>query len=313
MKKTQHITTYKLYHPSISDDFKIVGMSDLHFSVKVSDAKMECLYERLLEMNPNYLLIAGDLIDSSAIEEIEKTRLLRWLEKLSHLCTICISIGNHEFYKYEKYRDTDGKKHKSKPYFNSNFFHKISNIPNIYVLNNDSYENDNFYVAGITLPYDYYKATPSYHGEHKEILMETLKSERKLLANLPKDKVKLAMIHSPIYLQDKDVKEELVEFDYLLAGHMHNGCVIPGLYEIWNTSYGLISPHKTPFPKNARNTLKTKEDKLIVNGALVTFQECTKYMQAFNVLFPMYLTELDFTNDKSYNTEVVYKKTRYRR
>ncbi len=313
MKKMQHITTYQLYRSSINNDIKIVSISDLHFSTKVSDCKLQCLYERILKINPKYLFIAGDLIDSSVVEEEEKVRLLHWLERLSRICTICISIGNHEFYKYENYIDESGQKRKTRFYFNNEIFEEISNISNVYVLNNDVYEDDSLYVAGITLPYDYYKKISAHRGENKELLMETLASQRSLLSDLPKNKVKFALIHSPVYLQDEDVKKELLEFDYLIAGHMHNGCVVPGLYEIWRSSRGIISPYKTPLPNNARTNLKTTEDKLIVNGACVTFQKCTGWLQAFNILFPIYMTELVITNDSKYDTSYVYKKSRYHR
>lgn len=72
--------------------------------------------------------------------------------------------------------------------------------------------------------------------------------------------------HSPIYLTDIEFENELEKFDYYISGHMHNGSVPSGLYELWPYNRGLISPNKEFFPKNERNTLINKEDKLIING-----------------------------------------------
>lgn len=313
MKKLQHTITYKLYHPSVKQKFKVASISDLHFSKYVKDKKLNFLFFTLNKITPDYILIVGDLIDS--IETIEKEeerkRLKAFLSKIATLAPVMVAKGNHDFTsKGKKKLSNDLLTTKSKKYFK-----ELSCLTNVYVLDNEVYEDSRVYIAGITETLDYYRhknrSILIKEKESKEELIKILKEHKDKLCSLPKDKVCLAMLHSPIYLKEEKIQKELEEFDYILSGHMHNGCVPPILNEIWSSSYGLIAPNKTLFPKNTRNTLKRKEDKLIVNGALVTFQESAKWFQLFNFFFPMESTVLEFMGEKEYNTEKVLKKSKY--
>lgn len=313
MEKLQHTITYKLVHSSVEQKFKIVSISDLHFSKYVKDKKLNSIFFALNKITPDYILIVGDLIDS--IETIEKEeenkRLKSFLSKMASLAPVMIAKGNHDFTsKSKKKISRELLIEKSKRYFN-----ELSHLTNIYVLDNEVYEDSRVYITGITGTPDYYhhknKSIIIKEQESKEELIKILKEQKAKLHTLPKNKVCLAMLHSPIYLKEEKIQKELEEFDYILSGHMHNGCVPPIVNEIWTSSYGLIAPNKTLFPNNARNTLKKKEDKLIVNGALVTFQETAKWFQIFNFLFPIESTVLEFTDNEDYNTGKVMKKSKY--
>ncbi len=314
MKSLQYVTTYKLYHSSVKNNFSVAVISDLHFSYKVVDSKLFSIYQTLKRIDPCYILIAGDLIDSSNMieDDKEKKRLIDFLIRISQIGKVIIVLGNHDLYKRGKYRDIYGKKSKVCNYFNQEFFERVSHISNVYLLNNKVYQDENVYICGICLPFSYYKSVDS-HSENKKILLETIRENYRILHRLPSDKIKILMIHSPVYLNDLDVSKELLEFDYIISGHMHNGCVFLGLHELWHNSYGIISPSKTLFPKYVRNTLRKKGDKLVVNGALVTFQENTGWLQVFNFLYPLCSTVLNFTNDRQYDTEQLSKSTKYYR
>ncbi len=313
MGKLQHVTTYQLYHSRVEDDFSVLVISDLHFSYQVSDSKLLSIYQMVKRVEPHYILIVGDLIDSSNMveEKRERVRLISFLMKLSDIGKILISLGNHDFYKRGKYLDDCGRKSNVCFYFDQEFFDALAHLPHVFLLDNQSYQDERIFVSGISLPFSYYRSDKGRHFEDKEILLQTLKKEHRLLFHLPHDKVKILMIHSPVYLKEAEVEKEFLEFDYVVSGHMHNGCVFLGLHEFWNTSYGIISPSKTLFPKYVRNTLQRREDKLIVNGALVTFQANTGVIQLFNFLYPLSSTLLKFTSDKKYDKEEVSKSTRY--
>lgn len=313
MEKLQHTITYKLYHPSVKQNFKVASISDLHFSRYVKDKKLKSLFFALKKITPDYILIVGDLIDS--IETIEKKeegeRLKDFLSQIASLAPVLIAKGNHDFTSKSK------KKLPSNLLIerSNKYFKEISDLVNIYVLDNEVYEDSRVYIIGITETLDYYRHKNRSifikEKESKEELIRILKEQKEKLHSLPKDKVCLAMLHSPIYLKEEKIQEELEEFDYILSGHMHNGCIPPILNEIWPSSYGFIAPNKTLFPNNARNTLKRKEDKLVVNGALVTFQESAKWFQCFNFLFPMESTVLEFTESKEYSKEKILKQSKY--
>ena len=147
--------------------------------------------------------------------------------------------------------------------------------------------------------------------EDKSLMLQELKSLKQTVKSIPNDKLNFLMAHSPTYLKDKEITDELKEFDYFVSGHMHNGLVPPILNEIWKSSHGIISPSRILLADNCRNTLKFKDDKLIVNGQLTTFHESHGFLSKFNFLYPSFITVIDFTKDMEYDTNKVYVKRHY--
>lgn len=315
MEKLQHTKFYRLYHEKIKEEYRIVSISDLHFSPKVTTKKLNSIYNTLQHLKPHYILIPGDLIDSSNMieQKAERMRLYTWIISLAKLSKVIISLGNHDCYQRGKFVE-DGKKCKVRYFYDKIFFQSLAEIPNVYILDNSIYEDQNVYIAGLNLPFEYYRSKPTKEKrkeEDKSLLIKTLNENLSILTKLPNQKIKVLMVHSPVFLTEKKIEKKLEEFNYFIAGHMHNGCVFPLLDELWNSTYGIISPKKTFFPKNARNTLRKKEDKLIVNGAITTFQACTKWMQLLNILFPMNITVLEFTKDSKYSHSEIFIKSKY--
>lgn len=316
--KSFHTTNYKLYSEKVEKDFRASVISDLHFSYMISDQKLSKILYKLYSINPDYILFPGDIIDSTdMIKSIsEEKRLLNWLKELGNIAPFIISLGSHDYYK--KVVDSDGKSHWQYNY-PKDFIEIANEIDNVYVLDNEGFEDKNLYVTGYTQSMDYYHPKSENMNsflhpvnEDKDLMIKELQELNKTIKPSA-DKVDIALIHSPVHLTDKDVTKELEDYDYFISGHMHNGCVPPVLYEIWNSSRGLIAPNKKLFPKNERNTLRKREDKLVVNGPITTFQECTGSLQKFNVLFPSYMSVLDFTNDKDFDRKKVYTKKSYRK
>lgn len=315
-----HTTTYHLYQKYIQRDYKIAVISDIHFSYLVTNKKLFDITNYLKSLNIDYILIAGDLIDSvNMIEDThEYYRLLHWLKSLGDIATTLISFGSHDYCRKEYYANP---KMQNKFYWeyqlDSNFIKDIDKIPNVYALNNNTYEDSNLYIAGITNSFAYYypksKKNEKINEDKQQLLIELQQLKYELLKNLPKNKINLAMLHSPIYLIDTEIQKELKEFDYFISGHMHNGCVPPILYELWNTVRGLIAPNKSLFPKTERNTLKYKNDKLITNGPITMFHECAGPMSIFNCLYPTYIGIMNITKDKTYDQEKIKITKKYQK
>ena len=309
-----HETNYVLYNNMLNDNIKICVISDLHFSNQMSNDKLNIILAKIKEIKPDYLFFCGDMIDS--VGEVEKSkekqRFLLWLKELSNISPFLVSLGSHDFFKYFV---LSGKVRGK--YFYPDLFNEMESYDNIYVLNNKSYSDNSLFVTGYTQSIDYYhssndgKLTGVRPKENKELMIKELQELKKNIGAIPKDKINFLLVHSPVYLKDNDVTKYINDYNYFISGHMHNGCVPPLLYEIWNSSYGLISPNKHLLQDNERNTLKSKNDKLIVNGPLTMFQKCSGKMQMFNLLYPIYLTNLILTPDNTYNTDKVYKKTKY--
>lgn len=317
-----HTTTCYLYNENIEVPFKVALISDVHFSYLVTDHKLDSITNYLIWTKPDYIFIAGDLIDSVDMieDKSERERLLKWLNDLGEIAMTLISLGSHDYYKKDYYFNEKMKlKYHWKYYMDNEFIGQINNLNNVWVLDNDSYTDNNLYVAGITNSYSYYHPEYANHlkskiTEDKQKMLEELRNLRSSLTqNLPEDKINFAMIHSPIHLTDLEIKDELNEFDYFLSGHMHNGCVVPILYELWKSNKGLIAPNKSLLPSNVRDTLKIQGDKLVVNGPVTMFHECTGFMSKFNCFYPAYISILNITNDKKYDNKklVISKKYNY--
>ena len=302
--KLFHNTYYKIYNESLSKDLRIVVISDLHFDKEITNKKLTRISNKLKKLKPDYILFPGDIIDSldSIEDKNEYNRLLSWVKTLS---PVIMSLGGHDFYKDNitnwKYQNPD------------KLINGINNLSNAYLLDNTKYEDKNIYVAGYTQSMEYYNYPVNnssiFHSvkENKSIMKKELKLLKEKLGNVPKNKISILLVHSPVYLLDKDIQQELKDYNYFISGHMHNGCVPPILYELWNSKRGLIAPCKEFFPDNERNTLKKYGDKLIVNGPLTMFHGCI--LKFFNHFYPLYITTIDFTNNSEYKNKITIKRS----
>ena len=299
--KAFHKTEYKLYKEGINA--KIIVASDLHFSYTVDDAKLKTILKEFESIKSDYILFAGDLIDSvDMIDDLkERKRLLKWLEELGNIAKTLIGLGSHDFSR--KYYNEKGKLRFIKE--ETDLFNSIDEINNVHVLDNKVYEDENIYCSGLTLPFKYYTFHPDKTPETKskkenlEVLQKFIYAHYELLNPENKDKLAIALIHSPLLLSR--VEHLLENFDYFVAGHMHNGCVLPGMDELWKSNRGIISPNKDLLPKYARRTLNDVNDKILANGPLTMFHECTGKLQLANNFFPIYYSVMNFNEDFDWN------------
>lgn len=311
--KLFRLSTYQLFRPDFfahhkktADPFKVMVMSDLHFSYQVSDRKLRAIVKQVKTLSPSYILMPGDLIDT--LDMVDKTserqRLLKFLRQLGQCATVILGIGNHDMY-----RKPTGNQIGWQYEIASEFFDEIRALDNVFLLDNQVYEDENIYCLGYTQSPDYYRADSGITEDLPTILFELDSLPEQYLNHLPKQKLKFALVHSPVYLNHPEVKYRLREFDYFISGHMHNGVMPPVLDELINSSRGLISPTKKWAPENSRNTLKSYADKLLVVGALTTFHECIKPLNKLNIFFPSYFALMEFTNKKTYFRKPYIKHT----
>ncbi len=296
-----HTTTYNLYNEHVKKDLVFSVDSDLHFSYMVKDKKLLLIANKIAKISPSYILMPGDLIDSTEVvrDLKEQKRLLNWLKDIATIAPVLISLGSHDYY--------GGKDNNWRYEFNQELFDEINNINNVTVLDNTSFIDNNVFITGITQSFKYYHNETK--KEDKNLLITEL--QQNLPSNIPNDKLNILLIHSPVYMLDSDILKMVENYDLIVCGHMHNGCVLPIMYELWPSTRGLIAPNKDFFPLNERNTLLKKGDKVLVNGTLTMFQECSNLFQIANILYPIYNSVVKFTNNPEYNKEKLLVKRRY--
>lgn len=306
--KCFYYSRYRFYNQNAKHELKFFLISDIHFSNKVKSDCLRAITEQARQKQPNYILIAGDIIDalSTVDNDSDLKRLTSWLEQLGKIAPVLIELGNHDFYrKNPAHNNIFSKKRHWFAEKNQRYIDALNAIENVQLLDNQVYEDKNVYIFGFTQSPDYFqfdrderRGTTIFHpgGEDLDIMLSDLdKVDQKLITNLPKNKVKIAIIHSPIYLDDPQVAAKLYEFDYFISGHMHNGVVPPVLHDLWRSDRGIIAPGKKLFPRGARAKITSPYDKTILLGAVSTIQASAKPITFVNGIFPTHIATLELS------------------
>lgn len=310
---TFYFTRYRTYRPQLKKSIKFFLISDIHFSNLVKNVTLNAIITAANKRKPDYICIAGDLIDcqEEVIVKAQRQRLLAWLSRLGQIAPVIITPGNHDFYrKSPHFKSGLSRKHHWLTEPNPSIFADIRELANVHLLNNQAYEDKNVYIFGFVPTPEYYQldrdeehTSSIFHPgtEDKSIFLRDLERlSPKLRTNLPKHKIKLALIHSPLYLHDQEVTNLLQEFDYFISGHMHNGVVPPILNELWKSNRGIVGPGKTMLPDHVRLRINNPSDKSIVLGAITTIQKCAKPLSFLNAAFPVNIAELVFDNNPAH-------------
>ena len=251
------------------DKLKIVHISDLHYTSKFDLNLFKKIIQNTKELRPDYIFITGDIVDYASVlndKEISKN-LLIFLESLSYISKVFISLGNHDL---DSSNDT------------SKWKELLKNEENIYLLDNEIYSDFKVNIVGVTLPHNYYYGKPI---ENPRIITNEL--SKYTLDN----KYNILLIHSPRKVFSKDVTNTklLGSFDLILSGHMHNG-LIPKFLTKFPSSTGLVSPSRSLFPKYARGKVTKKinnhECTLIISGGVLQISpNMPSYVKLFKSMY----------------------------
>ena len=76
------------------NDIKIGLISDIHYYPDYNTKIFTRITNQLKMNKPNYLCIAGDILDTTKYLELDK--LFNWLNELSKICPIIAVLGNHD-------------------------------------------------------------------------------------------------------------------------------------------------------------------------------------------------------------------------
>lgn len=286
-----------IYNKNVKDNIKIACIGDIHISNLVKSEDIIHLIDFLIEENPDYICLVGDLVDSpkelTEGQSIAKVKLL--LELCSTIAPTMIILGNHDFV----YKDAidDGY------YFDcKGAWEKLCDIPNVNLLNDMLFTDDKIIFAGYRQKKDAYLSSFFNMKDDSCAFYDDFIKHEDLYKNLPKDKPKILLTHSPESLCDGRVKELLSVFDAKLTGHYHNGCVPPFLEKIYPKNAGIITPGKLPFPRTARGVKKLDDGSyLFLSGGWVKLSESAP--RFFHQLDNLYTRQIDIiilSSDEKY-------------
>lgn len=302
--KAIYQTSYSFYKNNQKKPLNFVLLSDLHFSTKLKNIVLEKVVAWAKEQKPDYILFLGDLVH--CLDEIDNKsqldRLVDFIEQLSTIAPIISIFGNHDFYRRDK--EKRGCWIISSPDL---ILDKFKDNPRVTFLQNASYEDENLYIYGIAPDSDYYCYDSAHGGkssflnpqyEEKSILIHNFEQiPDNKLHDLRTNKVNLFLCHSPVYLNDKQIRPYLKDFDAYISGHMHNGVVPPALNDLWLSDQGIMAPGYAFFPRRTRNARMSYKDPNIILGAIQTIQPSLSFEGLLSHAFPIYTATLSFSED----------------
>lgn len=290
------VKNINVYHKLAINDISILTISDIHISKTFKLSKLDYMINLIKKIKPNYIIVLGDTVDSALYLNDFQDIILNSFEKLANITKTIVILGNH---------DVTIKKEKEHIYFyNTKFFNKLNNIDNLIFLNNKTYKDNNILFMGYTENFLYYY--PKNNIDDLKVFYNDL-SKHKNLYQINNNHINIALIHSQEFSKSRDNLALLKNFDLILSGHNHDGCIPFG---IGNFNWGLVSPSKKLFPKYARGLRNDGNMTLIINGGITKIQEMApKIIHPLNHLCPMQIDLITISSRKK--EQLITKKTIY--
>ena len=271
---------YQIKAKHVRESLTFVCLSDLHIRESTSKRRLEGLLPKIRKIKQvEAIFITGDLMDSAeqALRPAVAKRAVIFLTNLAKIAPVFLVYGNHDVQDFLP-------KHSSCRNYRipTTFRRQVVKIPGVTVLSNSISQTKKFFVAGLELDDKYYDIRPERHHivENRILLESQLKSFCKQNCQKLPDLPRIFLIHSPVH--GDVLKSELKDFDLILAGHMHNGCLPRPFLKLPGTR-GFIAPSKDLFPKYARG----RDGKLVTLSSVTTLP---KTLHLFNRVFPSYFT-----------------------
>ncbi|ASM37061.1 metallophosphoesterase [Campylobacter sputorum] len=178
--------------PNLKQDLKLIQISDIHIGGFLDDNFLKNIVNKVNELNPDIVVITGDLIDFDP--KLAKEKLASINDIKSKFGTYFV-VGNHEYYVGIK-----------------ESLENLSRL-NMHILQNESIEVGGVNLVGI---YDYlgYKI-----GEYEPNFSKAIKD---INESLPV----ILLAHQPRIIVQLN-KNELSRLDLILCGHTHGGQIFP--------------------------------------------------------------------------------------
>lgn len=295
-----------LYNKYVNKDIKIASVGDTHLSSLVGMEDVNKLSEVLYESNPDYICVLGDIVDTP--KELLKDEKIKELKTLmnnsSSIAPTMVILGSHDFIDEELAGFPDVMK-------KTPIWDEINGMPNVHLLNDEVYDDDKIFFGGYRQKWEAYYNLLSEHKEDSEAYYEEFKKHENLYKDLPEEKPRILLTHSPESIIDPKVENLLKEYNVILTGHYHDGCVPAMLDKVFPKNAGLITPRRSLFPRKARGIVKLNSGTyLVYSGGWTKMAACVP-----SVLYPLDKLcnrQIDITtltsNEEYINEEIEEKK-----
>ncbi len=280
----------KIYNKYVKEDIKIGSISDTHISDSISEKEIDFMINTFKKENPNYICVLGDIIDYPRIVDNDnnKNKCIKLFQGLSKISPVYIVLGNHDYINYDK-------EDKYSENYKKSFWDEVNSIKNVTIIDDKKIVLKDIVLCGYRLK------KLSYHSEEDKLFYYDFQNIKEL--NSVKDiKPKVLLMHSPHPFFDKNNVLLIDDYDLILCGHYHNGCVPPILDKVLSNHRGIIAPSKRLFPKNVRGIKKINNHTYLINngGWTKVPHNAPKKYRIFDKLCNRQIDITTLTNDKKY-------------
>ena len=284
--KVPDVREVNIVSDKISKPLRIVYLSDIHIHRVIADNKVKAIVQKTNALNPDVVLLGGDIIDDDTQISAKTLALLKDLKAPSGIYFV---TGNHEFYNGYQASIAALKAQGFK------------------LLENDGVSLGEVYVAGI----------PDLFSGQAYKKEADAQRAFKLASN---NQYKILMSHTP-----SDFNNETI-FDLEISGHTHGGQIFPfhiltkaynpylsGLYHLENGALIYVSNGAGQWGPQMRFgaeseitliNLRPKEDENMQKAPIDTvFEQCEPNPYGKFFTGQTYLTMLS-PNDKTFNAPI---------
>ncbi len=222
------ITGYTIPSDKIEKKVRVASLTDFH-DIFSNDENAQDIIDSVKKLNPDYILIVGDTMQGAKYDnkpsivsrvksfftgkkvETSYEKLSSFLDKLGTVAPVVITLGNHDLVGMSEY----GREN----------FRKLSNIKNVYALDNKSMEFDGVRITGFSPERAAYKPGNHESGKGAENFVIDWKKAN-LRVSTDSKSLELLAVHPPHPVANPYVGRYATgirEFDCSYAGHLHNG------------------------------------------------------------------------------------------
>ena len=181
-----------IYSEKIESPFKIVALTDTHFTPLSSVKRIDKIVNTVNALKPDIIVLVGDIVDAKP-NRLKKQ--MQALKKLKAKYGTFVTLGNHEFY--------HGSFQWEKKFKEMGFFYLANDGLMLW--------KPNVYISGLPDP---------QLLKINDIAMEGIKNT---LKRAPSTALRVFLSHSPRFIQKLD--NTLI--DLQISGHTHGGQIFP--------------------------------------------------------------------------------------
>jgi predicted MPP superfamily phosphohydrolase len=200
------------------DTLRIAAVSDIHLGDMTGHGKLGNLIRKINELDPDIVLIAGDIVDDN-IDFVRRNRLLERFKELNPKYGVYAIMGNHEYI---------GRAHTDLDYFRKNDVRMLIDQAELI--------DGKFYVMGRN----------DIQTERMVATANPRKPLNELVAGIDKSKPIILLDHQPYHLDDA-MKNGV---DLQISGHTHHGQMWPLNYitnAMFEQDWGYLKKAETHF------------------------------------------------------------------